>query len=422
MPAEKTMFGIKQGPMRDGTDRTESASSDSSQVPSDTEPEPEPKKAHKVQCEDARSGTVTVPENSISGLSWLDHALSWFGLRASGCIRTDLEDALEAKVESEGFSVRERAMLRSVLGFHRTRVQDVMVPRADIIAVSERTEIGALLRIFQTAGHSRLPVHGETLDDPRGMVHIRDFLDYLVARAESGDIQVGPGHCAGSRIAPDMREKATRRGSEDGGAQGDRATGDLAIDGIVPGEIVLGDIDLSTSLADTGILRPVLFSPPSMPAVELLSRMQVTRTHMALVIDEYGGTDGLVSIEDLVELIVGDIEDEHDEDRSCMIEKAGPDTFLVDARADLASVSAAISARLSGDDGSHEVDTIGGLVVMLAGRVPSRGEILEGPHGILFEIVDSDPKRLKRIMNHSRRDGIPSSEIFEKGNGTAGRP
>jgi len=295
---------------------------------------------------------------------WFERVLGRFGLRSRESIRTDLEDVLASTAENEGFSAQERAMLRNVLGFHSTRVRDAMVPRADIIAVSAETPLGELLRIFRSAGHSRLPVYGETLDDPKGMIHIRDFLEYLVAKAENGN-----GRRRRSKTQPALS---------------------------------LDNIDLTTMLSATRILRPVLFVPPSMPAVELLVRMQTTRTHMALVIDEYGGTDGLVSIEDLVELIVGDIEDEHDLASAAMIEQSGPYTWLADARTDLEEASQALGIDLTSDDLAEDVDTLGGLIVTLAGRVPARSELIAGPEGLEFEILDADPRRLKRVRVHRR--------------------
>ena len=161
------------------------------------------------------------------------------------------------------------------------------------------------------------------------------------------------------------------------------------------GEIqVFADLDIP--LAQANILRPVLFVPPSMPALDLLVKMQATRTHMALVIDEYGGTDGLASIEDIVEMIVGDIEDEHDLDESPEIIAGADGSFVVDARASLEDVSQAIDADLTAISDAEEVDTIGGLITTLAGHVPVRGEIIvEG--GLEFEILDADPRRVKRV-------------------------
>jgi CBS domain containing-hemolysin-like protein len=295
---------------------------------------------------------------------WYERLLTRFGLKSRDSIRDDLEDAL-AEVGEESFTPQERAMLKNVLGFHRIRVHDVMVPRVDIVSVSYDATLGELLGLFRTAGHSRLPVFGESLDDPKGMVHIRDFLDYIAARAEAGK--------------PRRRKTAN------------------------PKPPSLGEVDLSVPLATAKILRPVLFVPPSMPAVDLLVRMQATRTHMALVIDEYGGTDGLVSIEDLVEMVVGDIEDEHDVDSARMIVREG-DTFVADGRASIEEVSQAVDVDLSIGELAEEVETIGGLVVTLAGRVPSRGELIGGPDHLEFEIVDADPRRVKRVRIHRREE------------------
>ena len=203
-------------------------------------------------------------------------------------------------------------MIKNILALRGRRVEDVMVPRADIVAVAAETSLGDLLRIFRTAGHSRLPVYGETLDDPRGMVHLRDFVDFIATRAEFG---------VGTR----RRKPATDKPD-------------------------LGRLDLSIPLSAAKILRPVLFVPPSMQALDLLVKMQSTRTHMALVIDEYGGTDGLVSIEDLVEIVVGEIEDEHDLEDTSMIVKGSDGTFVVDARASVSDVGAVLGLDLSQTD------------------------------------------------------------------------
>ena len=288
-------------------------------------------------------------EGSRGGL--LERLLHRFRSRDS--LREDLEEVLSETTTDEDFSAHERAMLKNVLGFHRVRVSDVMVPRADIVAVAADTALGELLAMFRTVGHSRLPAYGETLDEPLGMVHIRDFLDHLAAAAEAG------------------------------AGEGATATN-------------LGLVDLSATLESAKIVRPVLFVPRSMPAVDLLVRMQASRTHIALVIDEYGGTDGLVSIEDLVEVVVGDIEDEHDE-VSAMVVREGPDAILADARASLEEVSEAIGLDIGEGVEAEDVDTVGGLIVTLCGRVPSRGEVIAGPQGLEFEVLDADPRRLRRL-------------------------
>ncbi|PZU88686.1 MAG: hypothetical protein DI527_17025 [Chelatococcus sp.] len=286
---------------------------------------------------------------------WLGQFLDRLGLRSSGSIREEIVEALaEGGDDSADISPQERAMLTNVLKLRETRVGDVMVPRVDIAAVPADATLDELMTQFRTAGHSRLAVFDDSLDDPRGMVHIRDFLEYIVGKAN----------------------KATPEGAE---------THDLAA------------VDLSMTLAAAKILRPVLYVPSSMPAVDLLVKMQATRTHIALVIDEYGGTDGLVSIEDLIEIIVGDIEDEHDLEEAPTIAPSGEDSFVADARATLDELKTATGIDLSETEIAEDVDTLGGLIVTLAGHVPTKGEIVEGPGGLAFEILDANPRRIKRL-------------------------
>jgi CBS domain containing-hemolysin-like protein len=318
-----------------------------------------------------------LPERDSESL--IDRLLGKMGLRSGAFIRGDLEDALEEGDNDGGFSPEEREMLRNVLRLRIQRVHDVMVPRADIVAVEIDTSLGELLRLFRTEGHSRLPVYSDTLDDPRGMVHIRDFLDYIAARAEAALGQ----------------ETATS--SPD-----------------------LGRIDLTMTLADARIFRPVLYVPPSMPALDLLVKMQTTRTHMALVIDEYGGTDGLVSIEDLVEIVVGDIEDEHDDAEAQLITRESDEIYVADGRASLEDVGELLGLSFDEIDIAEDVDTVGGLVATLAGRVPVRGEIIAGPLGLEFEVLDADPRRVKKARIHygigtsETQGGIKPSEGMKK--------
>ena len=313
------------------------------------------------------------PRASRPGLiERLRHA---FGLQ-SPSVREELEDALDDEPRDGGdLSAQERAILRNVLSLHEHRVHDVMIPRADIIAIGIKATLNEVLTLFRTASHSRLPVHGDTLDDPRGMVHIRDLVDFIAGQAE--------------------RNIASR------------APGDPAV--AVKSDCVAADVlDLSVTLAAAGIVRPVLFIPPSMPALDLLVRMQATRTHMALVIDEYGGTDGLVSIEDVVEMVVGDIEDEHDDVEAAPVERAGSDEYIVDARASLADVLGETGWTLP-DAERPEVDTIGGLVVSIAGRVPSRGEIVvDRPMRLEFEVLEADPRRVKSVRLRRASD-VPTA-------------
>jgi CBS domain containing-hemolysin-like protein len=245
----------------------------------------------EIERDEAAAGDAHV----ASRPTLLERLRGLFGLGGAS-IRDDIQIALEDTSANGDFSAQERAMLKNVLNLHELRVEDVMVPRADIIAVALDMTLRDVLGVFRTAGHSRLPVHAETLDDPRGMVHIRDFVDYFAPSEESTEA-----------AAP----------------------------------------DLGMPLAQANMLRPVLFAPPSMPALDLLVKMQATRTHMALVIDEYGGTDGLVSIEDIVEMIVGDIEDEHDLDDDPQITPAADGTFVIDARASLEDAGEAVGLALA---------------------------------------------------------------------------
>ncbi|GLI92808.1 hemolysin family protein [Methylocystis echinoides] len=278
----------------------------------------------------------------------LDRLRNLLGLSPAS-VREDIEDALE---EAAGdVTPHERALLKNVLGLHDLRVEDAMIPRADIIAISQDAPLREALAVFRDAGHSRLPVYSETLDDPRGMVHIRDFVNHIALCADSSP-----------RIA------------------------------------------LDTPIIQAELLKPVLFVPRSMPALDLLIRMQTTRTHLALVIDEYGGTDGLVTIEDIMEMIVGDIEDEHDVVEPPEIEELDNGDFLVDARADLDEVTARLGVDFRLEDTPAEVTTLGGLVAWLAGRVPMRGEIIATPvEAFEFEIVEADPRRVGKLKVRARR-------------------
>src|SRR5579863_5615046 len=286
-----------------------------------------------------------------------DRLRALFGLEPAS-VRDDIEDALDEAGPNADFTPQERAILRNVLALHDVKVEDVMVPRADVVAIQIDAPLSELLALFRTAGHSRLPVYGETLDDPRGMVHIRDFVDYLAAAP-----QFGLASEQDAAAAPAARPP----------------------------------FDMSLPLAKAKILRPVLFAPPSMPDLDLLLKMQAMRTHMALVIDEYGGADGLVSIEDVVEAIVGDIEDEHDETETPAIAATPDGAFIADARISLEDASSVLGEDLSKLADAEDVDTIGGLIATRAGRVPGRGEIITGVGNYEFEILDADPRRVKRV-------------------------
>ncbi len=237
-------------------------------------------------------------------------------------------------------------MVLNVRRIRRMRVEDVSVPRAEIIAVSDEASLDEIVAVFQESTMTRLPVYSGALDRPTGLVHLKDLaLGYGFGHAES-------------------------------------MTFDLQ-----------------------GLLRPLLYVPPSMPAAVLLQKMQAGRIHMALVIDEYGGVDGLVTIEDLIELIVGEIGDEHDEAESALWSQESADVYLAQARMDLDDFETETGVRLADPELDEEVDTLGGLVFRLAGRVPARGEIVAHPDGHEFEVLDADARKVKRLRVRVSRQG-----------------
>jgi CBS domain containing-hemolysin-like protein len=296
-----------------------------------------------------------------SGEGWLARALrAIFGWKPS-TIRADLKDVLETPAGETGFSPTERRMLSNILGLRERRIVDVMVPRADIIAVQRDIALGELMRVFESAGHSRLVVYDDTLDDALGMVHIRDLVAFMTMRA------------AASAQANTKRKKP------------------------FPAGLDLKAIDLSMPLSATKIIREILYAPPSMPVLDLLARMQTTRIHLALVIDEYGGADGVVSIEDIVEQIVGEIADEHDEDTLPGVVRQSDGSFLADARASLEDVTSIVGAEFDVGEVAQEVDTLAGYVATRIGRVPVRGELVPGPGPFELEILDADPRRVKKL-------------------------
>lgn len=297
---------------------------------------------------------------------------------SKGTLRESLQDELARDGGTDMmFTPEERVLLGNILRLREVRVDDVMVPRADIDAVEETIVIGRLMEVFREAGHSRMPVYRDSLDDPRGMVHIKDLMSYFAQAAKA----------AGNGADKD----------DTGGGERNASNSDLGLD--------LSDIDLERPLSDLGIVRPILFVPPSMPATDLMAKMQAGRVQMALVIDEYGGTDGLVSLEDLVETVVGDIEDEHDEDEETLIASAGDGVWIADPRVPLEEVEEELGADFKIGDLAEEVDTLGGLLFTLIGRVPVRGELIS-PRvlpGFEFEVLDADPRRLKRLRIRRRR-------------------
>ncbi len=252
-----------------------------------------------------------------------------------------VEEALREE-NGESIELAHKDMILRAARFDRLKVADVMRPRAEIVAIEADATLGEAARAFSESQHSRLPIYSETLDDPQGLVHVRDVM---------------------SLLAP----------SPDGEARAKFA------DRLLP-----------------RIKRNILFVPASMTLATLFLKMQSSRIHLALVVDEYGGTDGLVSMEDLVEQIVGAIEDEHDEDSALVLERPAG-AFEADGRAPIDQLEARLGVSLALPDHEDEFDTAAGLAVALAGRLPQRGEILRHPAGLDVEIIDADPRRVKRI-------------------------
>jgi len=254
-----------------------------------------------------------------------------------------VEEALrDSRQNGEELEEAQKDMILRAARFDRLNVAGVMRPRAEIVAIESSATLGEAARAFSESQHSRLPIYGETLDDPQGFVHVRDVMALLAPSAE-GEAQAK----FSDRLLPRIK-------------------------------------------------RDILFVPPSMTLSTLFLRMQSSRIHLALVVDEYGGTDGLVSMEDLVEQIVGAIDDEHDVDAPLVQERAGG-AYDVDGRAPIDELESKLGASLALPDHEDEFDTAAGLAVALAGRVPQRGEVLHHPSGFEIEILDADPRRVKRL-------------------------
>jgi CBS domain containing-hemolysin-like protein len=316
---------------------------------------------------------MVLPEAGELHEGWLARVMRiLFGWKAAAT-RADLELVLTSEQPESGFSPAEAALLKNILGLRECRIESVMVTRADIVAVQKDITIGELVMVFAGAGHSRLVVYNDTLDDPTGMVHIRDLLAFMVARSA-----IDPAAIADNEKMP-------------------------------AADLDLSKIDLSMPLTATKIVREILYAPPSMPALDLLAKMQATRIHLALIIDEYGGSDGLVSIEDLVELIVGDIADEHDEAETAAVTRQSDGSFLAIGRASLDDVRAVIGEEFDVGEAGQEVDTLGGYLVVQAGHVPVRGELVPGPPPFEAEVLDADPRRVKRVKIYRRTGRGPGT-------------
>jgi CBS domain containing-hemolysin-like protein len=332
------------------------------------------------------TGSTTSPETARESL-W-QRLRAKFGRGRDIGLRESLAGAIEShQAQNPGETVGQEAksMMLNIIEFSSLRVDDVMVPRVDIVAIDESDSMQDLLDKFIDANHSRVPVYRETLDGVTGMIHVKDFLRWMAAR----------GTKKRRSIKAEKAEKA------------ERAAAGLSI----------AATTLATTVKQAGLNREVLFVPPSMPATDLLVRMQASHTHLAIVIDEYGGTEGLVSIEDLVEVIVGDISDEHDTDEDLEIKPVEDKIYAAAGRIDLAALEALLAIDLLPEDEEEEADTLAGLIFKIAGRVPARGEIIRHGSGLEFEILDSDPRRVKRVRINARNVSLEGDEATADGTG-----
>lgn len=296
--------------------------------------------------------------------TWFERLLQTLGLGEEPDLRELIEGAL-ARSKSDALSTQERNMLLRILRFGSLTVEDVMVPRADIVAVDDSITIEEMLLVFHTSEHSRVPVYRETLDDPRGMIHIRDLMSWITEEANGGK----------------------------------------------DGRIDLGKVDLTHTIGSIAIARELIYVPASMSVLDLLLKMQTAQLHLALVVDEYGGTDGLVSIEDLVEEVVGDIVDEHDVEDAPMLQDDPRLGLVADARIPVEELEERLGIALVTEEQEEDIDTLGGVVFTLTGRVPARGELVHHPSGLEFEVLEADPRRIKRLRIHlPKAFGKPATE------------
>jgi CBS domain containing-hemolysin-like protein len=298
-----------------------------------------------------------------------------FGAGRDSSFQESLQNVIDTHSGGDGESQiadEARSMMLNIIEFADMRVEDVMVPRADIVALEDTANIRALLETFIDANHSRVPIYHETLDDISGFIHVKDLLRWMAQRSSQKKRQSKTA--TAKPVAPGFS--------------------------LTAGELSLG-------IKQAGLTRDLLFVPPSMPAPDLLIKMQASHIHLAIVVDEYGGTDGLVSIEDLVEEIVGDISDEHDTDE--LLVRAGENgVYTADGRVDIEELEKLLNVDFLPEEREEDADTLGGLIFSMAGRVPVRGELIRHPSGIEFEIVDSDPRRVKRVRIHTQVKAAPA--------------
>lgn len=306
------------------------------------------------------SSTASVPARGPSLWSRLKALLA----RGTVSLRDDLQVALEepGNGETADFSESERTILQNVLKLSNITVDDVMVERSDIQAVDADINLGALIARFRQVNHSRLPVYDDNLDNIVGFIHVKDALTKITEPVTDPEKEVP------------VRFKTSV---------------------------------LRQKISKLDLMRNAMFVPTFMPVGDLLQSMRASRVHMAIVVDEYGGTDGLVTIEDLLEAVVGEIEDEHDELAASLIRKVGADTFIADARAELSDVRTMIGPDFDPGEYAEDVETIGGLVFDLAGHVPKRGERVSKLNGFEFEVLAADSRRIKRLRIRRQNGAAP---------------
>jgi CBS domain containing-hemolysin-like protein len=292
-------------------------------------PSPEPDEADPTPLE-------APAEQPAAGTGWLRRAIrAMLGRRNGETFRDAIEELVE-EADTTGLGPEEgseRALIVNVLRLHEITVEDVMVPRPDIVAIDIDTPVDEIVAKIRREAHSRMPVYRETLDDLVGFLHIKDLLG---AWGQSGPFDLQP------------------------------------------------------------LIRDALFVPPSMRVLELLAEMRQSRTHIAIVVDEFGGVDGLVTIEDLVEQIVGDIQDEHEEAEEPEFERRPDGSFVADGRVLIEDFEEQV-VPFATDEQRQEYDTLGGLVFALADRVPTRGDVLKHESGVRFEVLEADPRRVRRL-------------------------
>jgi CBS domain containing-hemolysin-like protein len=303
--------------------------------------------------------------------SWLQRMAASLGFTSGVSLRETLETAIQemGAEDDQSLSQQERLMLLNVLEFGETKVSEVMIPRADIVAVEENQTVAELLNLFARIGHSRVPVFRESLDNPVGMVHIKDAIAW-VTRGAKLSLQ-------------------------------DEAALEKAVQ-----SLDLSRSALRTTIASAKLVREALFVPPSMSALALLAKMKQKQIHLAIVVDEFGGTDGLATFQDVVEAITGDIADEHDDSKALAIGVEN-EALIASARTPIEDVEQALGMSLTANGIPEDVETLGGLIMATVGSVPRRGQIIPHASGVTFEIMEAGPRRLHKVRIFKQRALTP---------------